>query len=772
MNRQPTIIRHLLLAAVLLYAATGALAAPRPQIEQLVPPQATPVLPAQSPTTSPAAPNPGVSVLETSLTRLAPVGKTTLREVYDNYAFSLPVPARVDIQAMTLRFSFTNSSALLPENSRLIFSVAGKPVGQVALDPRSPEGTVEVAIPPSLLKTGYVPCSFSVSQHVVRECEDYAAPELWTVLDLDKATVRVEYALRPVPDTLSAVSDFLLDSKNFLGAPLHIVVSGTDAANMVLAARASSAAAVRLEFRPPAFSVSTTLRPDMDNLVIGTSDFVAQVFGQSRQQAASGANIRIVPLEGDGNTPPQRHAAVVLEGTDQAGLERAVNAFCMMVGQLPDVPDLDVREVELPQPDGPHGRGAVRTGREYRFDDLGLKNVTFSGLQEAGQRLRLRLPADTYPSPNSMVELVLHMAYGPGARPDSALRVLLNGEYVAAVPLGNPLGDAYQGYKVAIPSSEFRRGVNTLHFQPVVRAKTVACESGLRPIPVTLFADSRITLPRLPTWVDMPRLDLIFEDGFPFGQRPDLGGVTLYCLDQHPSTLAASLHLVAAIAQKTAFPAMGLEVAVGPPKSFAPLSLAVGPTNFLPAPLAQAMPLSPAPSASSQSRRPMPQDDAPASCETPPYPWLNELLEDRAPPGETPDKLPTRLAHDGPGLGEQALLTALRTPGSHEGTCLVLTAATEEILLAGAVAVAAPAFQNVIKGDTALINVLAPDKSRFMTVASKYYLGNAGSVPPLDRYLNRRPWLLVSAASLALAVLVLIVHRLLRRHIHKREATK
>jgi len=86
--------------------------------------------------------------------------------------------------------------------------------------------------------------------------------------------------------------------------------------------------------------------------------------------------------------------------------------------------------------------------------------------------------------------------------------------------------------------------------------------------------------------------------------------------------------------------------------------------------------------------------------------------------------------------------------------------------------VAAPAFQNVIKGDTALINVLAPDKSRFMTVASKYYLGNAGSVPPLDRYLNRRPWLLVSAASLALAVLVLIVHRLLRRHIHKREATK
>ena len=113
------------------------------------------------------------------LRKIAPVSDIQLRGSRDAYAFSLPIPERWRVKQATFHFSYVNSSALLPLNSRLVFRIHGRPLAQVRLNPGAPEGEVAVTIPGELLKDGYNPCLISVSQHyTIEECEDPFSPEL------------------------------------------------------------------------------------------------------------------------------------------------------------------------------------------------------------------------------------------------------------------------------------------------------------------------------------------------------------------------------------------------------------------------------------------------------------------------------------------------------------------------------------------------------------------------------------------------------------------
>jgi len=128
------------------------------------------------------------ATLRIPLKKIAPVQDHQLRGSMDNYNFTIPIPERWKVIKATLHFSYVNSSALIPRTSRLVFTVHEQPLAQVRLNPDTPEGDVIVPISGSLLKTGYNPCSFWISQHYTDEqCEHPFAPELWTWLKLGEA---------------------------------------------------------------------------------------------------------------------------------------------------------------------------------------------------------------------------------------------------------------------------------------------------------------------------------------------------------------------------------------------------------------------------------------------------------------------------------------------------------------------------------------------------------------------------------------------------------
>jgi len=209
------------------------------------------------------------ATLRIPLKKIAPVQDHQLRGSMDNYNFTIPIPERWKVINATLHFSYVNSSALIPRNSRLVFTVSERPLAQVRLNPDTPEGEVTVPIPADLLKTGYNPCSFWVAQHYTDEqCEDPFAPELWTWLKLGEAYFIFELEPVPVPRRVSAITDFLFDPRNIFDTRVNLVLPELTPAYLKAASLVASGIALRYEYRMPDITVSQGLQPGMDNVLI------------------------------------------------------------------------------------------------------------------------------------------------------------------------------------------------------------------------------------------------------------------------------------------------------------------------------------------------------------------------------------------------------------------------------------------------------------------------------------------------------------------------
>lgn len=93
--------------------------------------------------------------------------------------------------------------------------------------------------------------------------------------------------------------------------------------------------------------------------------------------------------------------------------------------------------------------------------------------------------------------VTVHLAYGNGVKPGSALNVYANNIFVGGIPLDNPTGGVYGSYKLSIPRTVLLPGKNVLEFRGVVNRQTsntgtCGSESPAVGIPVTLYGDSYI----------------------------------------------------------------------------------------------------------------------------------------------------------------------------------------------------------------------------------------------------------------------------------------
>ncbi|MGD8715553.1 MAG: cellulose biosynthesis cyclic di-GMP-binding regulatory protein BcsB, partial [Desulfobacterales bacterium] len=68
------------------------------------------------------------------LRKLAPIQDVRLQGTKDSYRFSVPIPKRWKVRNATFHFKYTNSSALIPLTSRLVFLVHNQPLAQIRLN--------------------------------------------------------------------------------------------------------------------------------------------------------------------------------------------------------------------------------------------------------------------------------------------------------------------------------------------------------------------------------------------------------------------------------------------------------------------------------------------------------------------------------------------------------------------------------------------------------------------------------------------------------------
>jgi len=219
----------------------------------------------------------------------------------------MPASDRWQIKKAVLNFSYINSTALLQSRSRLVVWLNENPVAQITLNPQLTEGKVSVNLPVNLIKTGYNELKFTVAQHHTLECEDPSSAELWTTIEFDKASFDFEIALKRVPEELTAISNFLFDSKSFIKQEINLVISEPKEEFIEAAMIVASGIALKFEYRPVNFTVPQNVKNGVDNILIGDSRFIKELKGDLFP--ANEAYIKLKTLSGD-----PYHALIILKG--------------------------------------------------------------------------------------------------------------------------------------------------------------------------------------------------------------------------------------------------------------------------------------------------------------------------------------------------------------------------------------------------------------------------------------------------------------------------
>ena len=727
----------------------------------------------------------GAVTIKIPLHEIAPVGITDLKCSEANFNIKLPIPERWRVKTGFIDFGYVNSSALLPRNSRLVLKLNGYPLAQIELNPLAPEGKARVRLPGELLDAGYNDLTFYVTQHYTMDCETPCAPELWTTLSLDKAFIELEYDLKPVPLKLSAISDFLFDPKMFPFGKVNIVSEHESAESISLASIVASGIALRFDYRNVDYSISDRIMPGVDNVIIGRKEFVESLLGDG-DVTINGPYIQISRIPAnqgeavsdnhkgeqspEGANPGEKDtsALIIVSGNNFEEMKLAATSIAVLSFPFPDTDRMTIKKVLLPEVTQYSGKSILDPGTSYTFKTLGFSDASFRGFSPAPKNLSLRLPADLLLEQNQFADLYLHLAYGAGMRADSVLNIRLNDELVSVIPLNNPNGAVFSDYKISIPSYLFGSGDNVIGFEPVLTpSATGRCELiQVNNLFLTIFDDSTFIFPSLPHWIALPKIELFFQNGFPFTRWPDGRETSIYIASPDDKTVSSALNLVGIMSQKIGYPQLRLNIALDNPQEWKGDIIVVGDIGNLPSDISSKAPLKYGPMV------------------TAPYPVVQNMkltgsvrawdrvknyLSGSSEQNPVPDVETAYIDQTGGLSNDQGALMEFESPYRTGRSLLLVTASSGNDLLELSRALGSTSVQGESQGNLILINFADGEyKVMAQNVGDSYYTGKLSTANIIKSFFNASRLAYFALLAIALLALTFSISYILKRNRSRR----
>jgi cellulose synthase operon protein B len=715
--------------------------------------------------------------LRVPLTRIAPVGVVDLKGLSSSYGLKLPIPDRWEISSAVLNFDYVHSSTLIQERSLLVVRVNGQPAAQIPLVAETPQGAVQVPLPLSRLQPGYNDLEFSVAQLVPGDCVDPSSGDLWTTLLLDRAHIDFSFRLRPAPLSLASLADFFFDPRTAHHDEVIFLIQDRQPATLQAAALAAAGIALRLDYQPVSFRLTTEPVAGHDHVVIGSSAFVSS-FSFAGLDPSQGAQLALRHLAyktpddnlfaengetGALSVDPTR-IAVLVSGDNNDELLRAATALAMITYPLPRAAEASIQQVDIPELLPHTGRFILQPGHEYQLASLGFSHHIFSGAKAGAKEQTFRLGSDLLLKPQKKVELKLKLAYGSKMREDSALNIFLNDIFVGAIPLDDDRGGQYSGYTLNIPAYVFKNGFNTLSFAPVltplVTGKCTLIQE--RNLQLTVYAESSIILPSFDRFVELPSLSAIFQDGYPFHIWPDMRDSQVFLPNPDLESVGAALNVVAMLAQKNGVPPLQLSFVTDIAPRLDRNTLVFGVWQELPPDLRDATCI--------QEKTPHLLTrfwEGTANTQKGGA-WLQERFFPQTAPRSTSSAAEYAWLHHTQDLGSGTLLLAgvpsPDTSPAHPFMTMIVTAPTRQDLLAGSTNLWEPAVQGRIAGDTALILVQGSESAVWpATIHPRLYSGEVTADFGISAWLMSHPWKALTAFIIMISGLTLSAMMLLRR---------
>lgn len=549
-----------------------------------------------------ASPGWSLESVDSKLTRFNTPGVVQLTGNLNEFSVKVPIPERWLVDKATLRLAYVNSMALLASRSQLVVLYNQVPVAQVALLPNAPEGVVTVSIPVHLFEPGYNDLTFRVAQDFKDEdCIPPDPPEVWTTLKLADSSLSISYDLKEIPRSLAAASDFLFDPRMHEENEVHLVVQDYTPQLLELATLAASGVALRFDYRNVHFSIGQKLRKGMDNILLGKTEFVDRLLtAHGIQRGNNHLGITYLPISGDDqDSPPppdQQHALLYLSGDNLEIVRRSVEMFSALSFPLPDTAACQVEDVRLPDITRFSGKNVVAPKKDYLFKELGWNTTTYRGHRGELGELPFTLPTDLLLEENRMIELSFNLVYSAKMRADSLLSIDLNNKFIASIPLDNDQGGFYQAYQIRLPLRYLKPGRNTLTLRPVLTPLISGdCKmTQSSHLAVTVFDDSKLIIPDMTQYTDMPHLEYLLDDGFPLAGLPDFRETEVILPEINQQSAASMINLVSMISQRIGVQPFKLRIRQAASVKEEKNLLVIGRLAAIPRELTEASPLVPA----------------------------------------------------------------------------------------------------------------------------------------------------------------------------------
>ncbi|MBF0518129.1 MAG: cellulose biosynthesis cyclic di-GMP-binding regulatory protein BcsB [Nitrospirae bacterium] len=684
-------------------------------------------------------------VIKLPLYKLSPVKAMDLKCSSAAAEISIAIPERWKVEKAVLEFSYTNSTALLPNRSRMVVRLNGFPVEQFSLNPQFPDKSAKIVLPELLFDSGYNRLTFEVAQHYTNECEDTCAKELWTTLKLDQAFLELQYSLRPVPQKLSSLDKFLFDPKILPYGEINVVVSNTKEDMITNVGIVASSIAKKFDYKKVIFTVSKDIKPGVDNVIVGESSFITDYLKQKGVALSEikGPFLKVMSLPAGEKTDTQ-HMLLVISGKNVDEVKLAAETMSVISLPYPDTSETTISELTLPDITLYGGRQTIVPNKKYSFKTMDFNDYTFKGFNSMSKDISFRLSPDFFIKPNQYAEIILTTAYGAGMRSDSVLNILINNVHVSAIRLDNQNGAIIEDYKINIPTHMFKVGSNLLTFEPImVPSVSKNCELPQdRSLFLTIFGKSSMKFPAMPHIVDLPKLELFMSSGFPVTRWPDGFESLLYLTNANLDNIAAAFNLIGLITQKNGYPLFETKFTYTNPINWKGEVIIIGDTGTLPDNIKKLTPLK----LTAKSVIPYPVVKS----------WSDEIT--------------IALSKQTVSISEgKGALMEFQSPYAEGRTAILLTAATTKDVFALSDALLDPNVQGDCKGDLSLIDLTPPNfKVNSLNVGGRYFAGKSGATSKLDMYLYVYPWLYYVAIGLAVTVIGSTLYIILKAYRKRR----
>lgn len=658
-------------------------------------------------------------VFRLPLHKLAPDRTVNLRCTNGEYTTSVPIPERWLVKSATMSISYMNSTNLIGDRSQLVAKLNGHPFAQARLNPNAPAGKMNAAVPVAMLVSGYNTLKFQVAQHYTQNCEQFCAPDLWTSLNFSDSFIEIDYTLKPVPLKLSRISDFVFDPKLFPQGEVNIVTEDFSPEIVNIAGVTASGIAGRFDYRKVVFTVSKDIKPGYDNVLIGKKEFVEDFLKRKgiavKEIVAPFIKIAHLPVPKEKKEMiDQSHALLIISGHNLDQLKLAAETLANITLPYPGTDEMEVKEFDMPDVSFYGGKQVLSPEKFYKLKTLNFNTHTFEGFSPDPIEISFRLPADFFIKPNNYATLTLNYSFGAGMRNDSVLNIMLNGKNVKVLHLKNESGDYIEGYKIELPTYMFTSGTNTITLVPYLNPVAKECDL-IRPDNyfLTIFDNSTLYFPPMPSFVEMPKIELFMQDGFPFTRSPDGYGTMMFLASPDSNSIEAAFNLIGFVTQKNGYPLLGLKIGFDKVEDWKGDIIALNDVSSIPKDLMELAPLKP------------------AKMSSVPYPVAGGWE------GESSMALSKQFSGIGQGSGA---IMEFQSPYKKGRSVLLLTAASTSDLSTLSHALLDPGVRAQSKGDLVLVDLSHNDyKVTSLSAGEKYITGKSGKVSLIDYYVYRHP---------------------------------